>query len=186
MANNSDYMFNKLAGLGEDSCYLSQTEIQNSNTLKYNVHTAGNSIDPAMDLALSNGMNYTGGKNITGLEGSNVEQSNRLLLGSRGTHPHNKLSLRERDYLTVPYLGRGESNVDAENILMLGEAHTENKKSLFPVSEECYGQYCNTPLIKEIEDKITNPEYLVEGTHNNWIRGGLPSRELNRDSQSNN
>lgn len=185
MANNSNYMFNKLTGLGEDGCYLSQTEIQNNGFFNYNVFRNNTNIDHSTDLALSNGMNYTGGKNTTGTEGSRVDQSKNLLLGTKGTHPHNKLSLRERNYLSIPYLGRGSGNVDVENNLMHGEDHCENKKSLFPMSEESYLQYSNTPLIKEIEDKITNPQYLVEGSHNGWIRGGLPSRELNRDKKVN-
>lgn len=186
MARSSNYMFNNLTGLGEDQCFLSQTEIQNKGFFNYNVNTVQDSkpMDPTVDLALSNGMNYLGGKNTTGVEGSNIEQSNKVLFG-KGTHAHSKLSLRERNYPTIPYLGRGESNVDVESKLLHGEDHFENKKSLNPLSEECYLQYSNTPLIKDIEDKITNPEYLVEGSHNNWIRGGLPSRELNRDNKIN-
>lgn len=185
MTNTSDYMFNKLTGLGEDQCYLSQTEIQNKGHLDYTILGKGHNMDPTLNIALSNGINYTGGKNSTGLEGSYVDQSNKLLLGSKGTHPHNKLALRERQYMTIPYLGKGSSNIDVENTLYLGEEHIENKKSLFPVSEESYIQYSNTPLINEIEEKITNPAYLVEGTHNGWVRGGLPSRELNRDNNVN-
>ncbi len=182
MASSSNYMFNNLSGLGDDKCYLSQTEIQNKSYEAYNFTRKGNNMTPTVDLALNNGMNYLGGKNTTGLEGSKVDQSNNLLLGSKGTHPQNKLSLREREYLTVPYLGRGKGNVEVENNLIHGEQHVENKKSLFPVSEQSYLEYSNTPLIDEIEETITNPDYLVEGSHDGWIRGGLPSRELNRDT----
>lgn len=185
MANNSNYMFNNLTGLGQDKCYLSQTEIQNKSGLDYTVFRMPSTINSAADLALSNGMNITGGKNTTGIEGASVEESNNLLLGSRGTHAQSKLSLRERSYVTIPYLGRGEGNVNVESTLMHGEEHFENKKSLYPVSEESYIQYSNTPLISDIESKITDPKYLVEGTHNGWIRGGLPSRELNRDNKVN-
>ena len=115
MTNTSDYMFNKLTGLGEDQCYLSQTEIQNKGHLDYTILGKGHNMDPTLNIALSNGINYTGGKNSTGLEGSYVDQSNKLLLGSKGTHPHNKLALRERQYMTIPYLGKGSSNIDVEN-----------------------------------------------------------------------
>tara|TARA_B100001287_G_scaffold273730_1_gene277753 strand:+ start:750 stop:1307 length:558 start_codon:yes stop_codon:yes gene_type:complete len=184
MAKSSNYMFNNLTGLGEDQCYLSQTEIQNNGFFNYTVANNNRNMDPTVDLALSNGMNYLGGRNTTGVEGTNVEQSNKVLFG-KGTHPHSKLSLRERSYKSVPYLGRGSGNVDVESTLMHGEEHFENKKSLNPLSEESYLQYSNTPLIKDIEEKITNPAYLVEGSHNGWIRGGLPSRELNRDNKIN-
>ena len=114
-----------------------------------------------------------------------VEQSNKLLLGQKGTHPHDKLSLRQRSYLTVPFLGRGKGNIDAESKLFHGETHCEHKKSEFPDSEKCYIEYSNTPQLPEIEHTISNPDYLVESSGNGWIRGGLPSRELNRDNKVN-
>ena len=36
MASSSNYMFNNLSGLGDDKCYLSQTEIQNKSYEAYN------------------------------------------------------------------------------------------------------------------------------------------------------
>ena len=36
--------------------------------------------------------------------------------------------------------------------IMHGEDRCENKKSLFPVSEQSYLEHSNYPLIKEIED----------------------------------
>lgn len=182
----TSYKFNKSTNLGEDVCYLSQNEIQNKSNYDYNVYGSSANLDPSMNLALSNqGMIITGGKNITGLQGSKVEQSNKLLLGQKGTHPHDKLSLRQRSYLTVPFLGRGKGNIDAESKLFHGETHCEHKKSEFPDSEKCYIEYSNTPQLPEIEHSISNPDYLVESSGNGWIRGGLPSRELNRDNKVN-
>jgi len=41
----------------------------------------------------------------------------------------------------------------------------------------------NTPMIPSLQATITNPSNLVEGVAaKGWIRGGLPSRELTRDS----
>ena len=34
--------------------------------------------------------------------------------------------------------------------------------------------------------KITNPKYLVEGVADeNWVRGGVPSREIARNNNNN-
>jgi len=42
--------------------------------------------------------------------------------------------------------------------------------------------YSNTPLLPQLRGTITNPENCVEESANsNFIRGGLPSRELTRD-----
>lgn len=176
--------FNNFSGLGEDACYLSQTEMQNSRHYNYNVYNGDKHLDTTMNLALSNvGMNIIGGKNTPGLRGSKVDESNKLLLGQKGTHPHDKLSLRQRSYLSVPYVGRGKGNVDAETSLFHGETYCEHKKSEFPDSEKSYIPLSHTPQLPEIENTITNPDYLVESSGNGWIRGGLPSRELNRDNK---
>ena len=42
--------------------------------------------------------------------------------------------------------------------------------------------YSNYPLIPSIANSVTNPANLVEGVADEgWIRGGLPSRELQKD-----
>ena len=49
-----------------------------------------------------------------------------------------------------------------------------------------YQSYSNYPLISEIQEKINNPKYLVEGAADpTWIRGGAPSRELARTNNNN-
>ena len=43
-------------------------------------------------------------------------------------------------------------------------------------------EYSNYPLIPSIQNTITNPANLVEGVAaDGWIRGGVPSRELQKD-----
>ena len=182
MANISDYKFNNLTGTGNDACYLNESELQNKEYSAYMTSKFSGPINNAANLALSNNLLWYEGNNSVGSLGSSINESNSLLLGrQKDTHPETKLSLRERTFKSIPYLGRGKGNIDVESTLMHGEDHCENKKSLFPVSEQSYLEHSNYPLIKEIEETITNPKYLVEGSHNDWIRGGLPSRELNRD-----
>jgi hypothetical protein len=42
------------------------------------------------------------------------------------------------------------------------------------------------PLIPSIAATITNPSNLIEGVAaNGWIRGGIPSRELERETRYN-
>ena len=91
----------------------------------------------------------------------------------------------ERPYLTVPYLGRGKSNVVLEAQLQQGD-QIINKKSVNPSSEVSYLNYSNYPLLPEIEQSVTNPNNLIESeAAAGWIRGGLPSREYARDNTNN-
>ena len=95
--------------------------------------------------------------------------------------PKCRISLNERPYLTVPYLGRGKCDPLLESQIQQGD-FANNKKSINPSSEVSYIQYSQTPLLPTLKATISNPANLIESNAaEGWIRGGLPSRELARD-----
>ena len=50
------------------------------------------------------------------------------------------------------------------------------------ITEKSFQQYVETPLVPSLQATIQNPANLVEGVAaKGWIRGGIPTRELNRD-----
>ena len=54
-----------------------------------------------------------------------------------------------------------------------------------PSSEVSYITYKNYPLIPSVADSIANPSAQIEDSADaNWIRGGLPSRDLVRDNKT--
>lgn len=182
MANISDYKFHQLSDPRMDSVYINETEVENKELNKYLLTNFSN--PHSSNIALSNHLNYFSGSLISQDSSSNnknIGASNNLIFTTKNTHPENKLSLREREYLTIPYLGRGKVNVDTENDIMIGEEHELNKKSLNPYSEENYAKYTQYPLLPHIKNKVSNPKYLVEDMNDGWVRGGAPSREMNRD-----
>jgi hypothetical protein len=126
------------------------------------------------------GIFYEGGHQ-TGAGGCNIDINSKLLNGSIGTHPRCKISLNERPFITVPYLGRGECNPLLESKLIQGDM-TINKRSVNLLSEQCYSSYLNYPLIPSIASTISNPSNLIEGVASDgWVRGGIPSREMSRE-----
>lgn len=173
MTDLNDEKFHQLTGLVDDSCYLSENEIENQKQSKYLHYVFGN-IDKTNQIALNNHLIPANSNGL--LETNNIEVSNYLLL-DQSLRPSSKLDLRERPYLTIPYLGRGKVNINEDTSIRNGEQICLSKKSLQPenYTEKVY------PMIKEIEEKITNPKYLVESADNQWIRGGLPTREMNRE-----
>ena len=95
--------------------------------------------------------------------------------------PKCRISLYERPFKTVPFLGRGSSNPVLESHIQQGDM-IQNKKSINTTTEQSYMPYLNYPLLPSIENSITNPANLVEGVAaEGWIRGGVPSRELQKD-----
>ena len=95
--------------------------------------------------------------------------------------PKCRISLWQRPFATVPYLGRGSSNPVLESNIQQGEL-ANNKKTISGTSEMSVLQHSNTPLIPSLQSTISNPSNLVEGVSaEGWVRGGVPSRELTRD-----
>ena len=66
-----------------------------------------------------------------------------------------------------------------ESKLQQTDTFSNNKKSVNNLSEVSFIPLKNYPLIPEIQNKITNPAYLVEGVASEgWVRGGSGTRKL--------
>lgn len=180
----ASYVFENMSRLGNDPCYTDQYSIQNMASCNYllqNYNLSDCYMRNPITLATSQpGVNYKGGYG-TGAGGCNVDFNNQLTHGTQITHPRSKIMLNQRPFATVPFLGRGYVNPVMESNLMQG-MYTDNRKSMVKSSEVCYAPYSTIPLIDSIQDRVTNPSYSVEEVASeDWIRGGVPSRDLTRD-----
>ena len=187
MANVSSYVFDNMSRIGNDSCSMDQRNIQSLESCNYTLQNYfANDCSMKKPIALATtqpGINYKGGFN-TGAGGCNIDKGSELLIGTIQTHPKCRIDLFQRPFATVPYLGRGSVNPVEESELQQGEMIT-NKRSITRLSEKSHLPYSNTPLMKNIKERITNPAYSVEGVASEgWVRGGVPSRELTRDNCS--
>ena len=72
---------------------------------------------------------------IIGLGGCNIDTNSKLLIGSIQTNPKCRISLQERPFLTVPFLGRGPSMPVKESQLLQG-AYNPDKKSCKSIMEK--------------------------------------------------
>ena len=183
MASVYDYTFNQLTRIGDDSCDKSQRNVQNANASTYmlNQFRPDCPMSNAMDFALSQpNVNYTGSYQL-GIGGCNVDESSDLIMSAL-SRPRCKLSLTQRPFLTVPFLGRGNSNPVLESQIQQGDL-ANNRKSITNLTEVSHIKYSNTPMIQSLQSSITNPSNLIEGVAaEGWIRGGLPSRDLVKDT----
>jgi hypothetical protein len=186
MANTSSYVFDQMSRIGNDDCCLSQTEIQNVASCNYttqNYFAADCSMRNPIELATSQpGVMYNGGYN-TGAGGCNIDESSKLQIGTIQTHPKSNINLFHRPFATVPFLGRGSVNPIMESQIQQGE-QIVNKRSVNTLSEKSYIKYYQTPLLPAVQQKISNPANQIESVASDgWIRGGVPSRELTRDTE---
>jgi hypothetical protein len=184
MAFTRDFTFDKLSRIGDDSCDLSQRNVQNLNQANYmltNFFSQDCGMKRPIEFATTQPNIFYNGGNQVGAGGCNIDINSDLLIGTINTHPKCRISLYERPFKTVPYLGRGSSNPVLESHIQQGDMIT-NKKSINTTSEQSYIPYLNYPLLPSIENSITNPANLIEGVAaDGWIRGGVPSRELQKD-----
>jgi hypothetical protein len=127
------------------------------------------------------GVMYNGGYN-SGSGGCNIDDSSKLQIGTIQTHPRSRIDLFQRPFATVPYLGRGSVNPIMESQIQQGEQMV-NKRSINNLSEKSYIKYHQTPLLPAVQQKMNDSTTKIESdASDGWIRGGVPSRELTRDS----
>lgn len=180
-----NYRFDNLTRIGDDSCGITARDEQNNamgsyNTTNYFLNWCGMK-KPINFATQQPNVFYNGGPGICGAGGCNVSADSNLRIGTIQTHPKCKISLQQRPFATVPYLGRGPPRPILEARLQQG-AMINDTKSCKTIMETSYKNYSRTPLIPSVANTIQNPHNLVEGVAaEGWIRGGLPSRELTRD-----
>ena len=176
------HTFNNLSRMDNDACDRSQQTIQNVHAANYmltNMRPECPMVS-AIELATSQpSINFTGSHQV-GIGGCNIDTNSDILMNTI-SKPACKISLLQRPFLTVPFLGRGKSDPILEAQLQQGELSGQ-RKSISQLSEISYENYQRIPLIPALQATVTNPSNLVESAaHEGWIRGGLPSRELTRD-----
>lgn len=181
MATVSNYTFFNNTRIENDNCSIDQRNVQNmgaSNYMLENYYPAC-PMSSAIKFATNQPNVFYSGSHQLGINGCNVNTNSELKLTNL-TRSKCKISLSERPFLTVPYLGRGSCNVELESQILQGDMMI-NKKSVNTTSETSHIKYRHYPLIPSIESSVTNPENLVEDSAaDGWVRGGVPSREIAR------
>ena len=186
MATVHNYLFDNLSRIGDDQCSMTQRDIQNKNqgnyTMKNHFLKYCGMKQPIKFATQQPGINFKGGRgdNVVGVGGCVVDDNSDLTIGSIQTNPKCRISLFQRPFITVPYLGRGPPQPVLESKLQQGD-HVTNKKSCNTVTETPFLRE-RTSLIPSLQDTIQNPYNLIEGVAaKGWIRGCLPTRDLIRD-----
>ena len=134
MASIYDYTFNNNTRIGNDSCDTSQRNIQNGLSATYNL----NNFFPAcpmsdhIQFATSQPAMMYNGSHQVGINGCNINENSELKYTELSKHKC-RISLEQRPFLTVPYLGRGKIDVEVESQIQQGK-FMNNKKSVNPSS----------------------------------------------------
>ena len=179
MAFVTNYTFDNMSRIGNDTCTQDQNTIQNISSCNYLLQNYfANDCSMKQPIALATtqpGVFFNGGYNV-GAGGCNIDESSKLQIGTIQTHPRCRIDLFQRPFCTVPFLGRGSCNPIVESQIQQGDTNI-NKKSVNGLSERSYIKYHQTPLLSSVKDRINASQ-----NNNNNNLAGIPSRELTRDA----
>jgi hypothetical protein len=180
MASLYPYTFNGTSRIRSDNTDKSQQTIMNTKFNNYmlsSYFSDSRSDDHVRFATEQPAMMFTGinGGASGGINAFTVDVDSTLNIKKENARSLEKLSLQQRPFLTVPYLGRGSCDTVLESQLKQGD-FIANKKSVSTITEQSFNS--NYPLIDSIKTTITNPKYLVqESALDGWIRGGSATRE---------
>jgi hypothetical protein len=186
MSNTSDFFFNSLGRIGSDTADNTQRNISNSKYSSYILEDFhGNNLSNThVNFATSNPtVNFRGSGGGAGIPGSVIEQDSELIIKGNQERNLERLQLLQRQFTTVPYLGRGSVNPDTESMLLQG-SQVHDLKSTSTIMDKSFMDYSTTPLMADVENRVTNPHFSVEEVAlHGWVRGGEASREQFRDGK---
>ena len=181
MTSSYNYTFDSLSRIGDDVCGISERDMQNQNFGSYltqnHWESECNMKKPINFATTQPNVYYNGGAGV--VAPCYVDDHSDLTIGATQNRPKCRITLVERPYLTIPYLGKGPSKPVLESKLQQG-SYSGDKKSCKNLTEKTLK--INQELVPSLKSSIQNPANLCEGVAaDGWIRGGLPSRELSRD-----
>jgi hypothetical protein len=180
MASIYPYTFNGASRIGNDNTDKSQKTIMNTRFNNYMLSayfSDSHSNDHVQFATNQPAMMFTGLSGASaGINALTVDVDSKLNIHKENGRALEKLTLQQRPFLTVPYLGRGSCDTVLESQLKQGDIIT-NKKSVSTITEQSFANKQMYPLIDSIKDTITNPKYLVqEAALDGWVRGGSATR----------
>ena len=87
----------------------------------------------------------------------------------------------ERLSATTPNLSKGYYDVDVESVIRPGD-FTTDQRPCGPLSGVTIGNYF-TPMIPKLKEEVQDSNHIIpEDSKMDWVRGGLPTRQIVRNA----
>jgi len=176
--NTSSYLFNSMGRIGIDITDQTAQNIYNTRFGNYSVANYFSDSTTGQQIFFATQQPNVMMNAKSGVASGAIDQYSFLLTNTDSERPLEKLSLNERLFRTVPYLGRGSGDPTLESQLLQGET-VSDKKSVATVSEMSYMNYSTYPMMDDLKSRIGNPAYSVEeAALDGWTRGGASARDV--------
>ena len=185
MTSTYPYTFDSMSRLEYDESNLNQRNLQNVNNANYQLENY------YPDCPISNAINFATqqpnvfykGSHEGGIKGCEIETNNELKF-SHISKPACKLNLTPRQFITIPYLGKGTGDPELELRLQHGENFV-NKKTVNNMMELSFVDNENYPMIDSMKEYVSNSAYVIEDdAMSGWSRGGMSARDFARQNNN--
>jgi len=144
------------------SCECGLKEAQSIQTSQPGIHLKG-------------GFGWSGEKGCLVDTDSSMRQDKKQLTNDRQIN-----QVYERLSLTTPNYSKGYYDVDTESIIRPGE-FAGDQKPCVGNSEITYGNYF-LPMIPKLKAEVQDKKHIIpEDSKQDWVRGGLPTRQMVRN-----
>jgi hypothetical protein len=187
----SNYYFNNLGRIGLDN--NGDSSQRNIMDTKFANHILSNYYNQdkynIVDFATENQMQYGGTVWGHGLNGQQTQVENSLkyspyvhiqrplVIDNANVKPRYKYKEQPRQFLTVPYLGKGYGDPTLESKLQQGERSDYLGKSISSITLKEYPKNY-APILHPDQEANANADGSIEP---NWVRGGINTRQINYD-----
>jgi hypothetical protein len=180
----SEYTFFNNGRIGADNVDNTQRNMENTRYSSYMLsnYFAEPAENSHVNFATEQpNVMFSGAMNGPGLIGSLVDMDSNLVYKSQQERSLEKLSLNQRPFLTVPYLGKGSCDPLLESQMLQGE-NSHDKKSVSTIMSKTFMDYTMYPVNGEMQSRVSDTRNTIEESAlNGWVRGGVQTRELAQD-----
>ena len=181
MVKSMTYTFFGSDRIGSDDPTKTQDDIQSANYLGYttgNPFANANSNEQAqIQFATQHPGMIPGAVRGAGVGGGHVQDESSLLIESEQGRNLSRLSLMQRQFATVPYIGRGSVDPILESQIMQGDSIRDKKSAI--ASLDTFTKYGMHPESQGFSNEIQKKP--VQENALSAPRGGASTREINVD-----
>lgn len=185
MASVSNYYFNNLGRIGEDSTDITQRTVSNTKFANYMLSNfvSDKLSDSHVNFATQQPtMMFSGTAHGAGIGAAVIDSDSMLMYNTTNERSLEKLQLMQRPFITVPYLGRGAGDPTLESQLQQGEI-VHDKKSVSTVTEQSFTGFTMFHSDDKMAQHANDPANSIEESAlDGWTRGGMASREMSSDN----
>lgn len=180
---------NNLSSIDDDKCEVTSKTIQSMGPSQYifydyNNDKCGNV--NARDIQTSEvGINFSGERGniqtMTGKDGCLINKDTNLRREKLTNKKYINQLVSNRLSLTTPYIS-GIYDVDNENKLVSLLTSTDKPCNSLVNSNHKVESHYFTPMIDKLHSEVQDTDHIIqENVDDNWVRGGLSTRDIMRN-----